>query len=77
MDIATIRNAVAISGDRCSLEISGGVSFERLRDYAETGVDRISVGGLVKDIKAVDFSMRFSAQPVENIREVRRHSYFS
>lgn len=65
MSLPMMREAVAMAGGRCSLEISGGVSFETLRPYAETGVDRISVGGLIKDIKAVDFSMRFSDKPVE------------
>ncbi|MFD0668971.1 carboxylating nicotinate-nucleotide diphosphorylase [Ramlibacter sp. MAHUQ-53] len=65
MDIATIREAVKMAGAGCSLEISGGVTFDQLREYAETGVDRISVGGLIKDIQAVDFSMRFSDKPVE------------
>ena len=40
------------------LEISGGVTFDGLRALAETGVDRISIGTLTKDVKAVDFSMR-------------------
>lgn len=66
MDLATIREAVTLAAGRCSLEISGGVTFDRLRDYAETGVDRISVGGLIKDIQAVDFSMRFAEKPVEH-----------
>ncbi len=65
MDLPTLREAVKMADGRCSLEISGGVTFEQLRDYAETGVDRISVGGLIKDIKAVDFSMRFADKPVE------------
>jgi nicotinate-nucleotide pyrophosphorylase (carboxylating) len=64
MDLATIRQAVALAAGRCSLEISGGVTFDQLRDYAETGVDRISVGGLIKDIQAVDFSMRFAEKPL-------------
>ena len=54
---------------RCSLEISGGVTFDTLRAYAETGVDRISVGGLIKDIQAVDFSMRFADKPLERAAE--------
>ena len=41
------------------LEISGGVTLEGLRALAETGVDRISVGALTKDVKAIDYSMRF------------------
>jgi nicotinate-nucleotide pyrophosphorylase (carboxylating) len=65
MDIPTIREAVRIANGRCSLEISGGVTFETLLELAETGVDRISVGGLIKDIKAVDFSMRFKDKPVD------------
>jgi len=65
MPIETIRQAVQLAGGQCSLEISGGVTFERLRALAETGVDRISVGALIKDIQAVDFSMRFQDKPVE------------
>jgi nicotinate-nucleotide pyrophosphorylase (carboxylating) len=42
------------------LEISGGVTLAGLRELAETGVDRISIGGLTKDVKATDFSMRFT-----------------
>jgi nicotinate-nucleotide pyrophosphorylase (carboxylating) len=65
MKLETIREAVHLAAGRCSLEISGGVKLETLRELAETGVDRISVGGLIKDIKAVDFSMRFAEKPVE------------
>ena len=59
MDLNQLREAVRINQGRASLEISGGVSLEGLRTLAETGVDRISIGGLTKDVKAVDFSMRF------------------
>jgi len=65
MPIDMIREAVRMADGRCSLEISGGVTLETLRAYAETGVDRISVGALIKDISAIDFSMRFSEKPVE------------
>jgi nicotinate-nucleotide pyrophosphorylase (carboxylating) len=65
MSLESIREAVRLADGRCSLEISGGVTFETLRPYAETGVDRISVGALIKDVNAVDFSMRFSEKPVE------------
>ncbi|MGE4156105.1 MAG: carboxylating nicotinate-nucleotide diphosphorylase [Hydrogenophaga sp.] len=65
MSLVDIRTAVEMAGGRCSLEISGGVTYENLREYAETGVDRISVGALIKDVKAVDFSMRFQEKPVE------------
>ena len=59
MDLPTLREAVRLNGQRAVLEISGGVTLESVRALAETGVDRISVGALTKDIKAVDFSMRF------------------
>jgi nicotinate-nucleotide pyrophosphorylase (carboxylating) len=61
MDLPTLREAVRINQGRAILEISGGVTLEGLRSLAETGVDRISVGGLTKDVKAIDFSMRFQA----------------
>lgn len=63
MDLPTLREAVrrndAAAGTRAVLEISGGVTLDSVRGLAETGVDRISVGALTKDIKAIDFSMRF------------------
>ncbi len=63
MDLPTLREAVRrndAAGDaRAALEISGGVTLEGLRALAETGVDRISIGALTKDVKAIDFSMRF------------------
>ncbi|WP_298932068.1 carboxylating nicotinate-nucleotide diphosphorylase [uncultured Ramlibacter sp.] len=58
MDLATLHQAVRINNGRAILEISGGVTLDGLRTLAETGVDRISIGGLTKDIKATDFSMR-------------------
>lgn len=54
----TTREAVARNAGRALLETSGGVSLEQLRDIAATGVDRISLGTLTKDVRAVDFSMR-------------------
>ncbi len=65
MSLVEIREAVRLANGRCSLEISGGVTFDTLRTYAGTGVDRISVGALIKDVKAVDFSMRFSDKPID------------
>ena len=59
MTLEMVRRAVALTQGRASLELSGGVQFENLRGLAETGVDCISVGGLIKDTKALDFSMRF------------------
>jgi nicotinate-nucleotide pyrophosphorylase (carboxylating) len=60
MDLPTLHEAVRINAGRANLEISGGVTLDGLRALAETGVDRISIGALTKDVKAADFSMRFS-----------------
>lgn len=46
------------SGGRIKLEASGGITKDTLRQYAETGVDFISIGALTKDCKAIDLSMR-------------------
>jgi nicotinate-nucleotide pyrophosphorylase (carboxylating) len=54
-----MRQAVKITAGRAELEASGGVNLETVRAIADTGVDRISVGALTKDIKALDLSMRF------------------
>lgn len=59
-DLATLRAAVKLAGTKAELEASGGITLETVRAVAETGVHRISVGSLTKDIKAVDLSMRFS-----------------
>ena len=54
-----LREAARINAGRAVLEASGNVSLETIRGIAETGVDRISVGALTKDVKALDLSMRF------------------
>jgi len=54
-----IRQAVALTGKRAELEASGGVTLDTLRQYAETGVDYVSIGALTKNIHAIDLSMRF------------------
>jgi nicotinate-nucleotide pyrophosphorylase (carboxylating) len=59
MSIETMAEAVRIAGERAELEASGGITLENVRAIAETGVHRISSGALTKDLKAVDFSMRF------------------
>ena len=59
MNVDQMREAVRIAAGRAELEASGGITLENVRAIAETGVDRISVGALTKDIKAADFSMRF------------------
>jgi len=67
MDLPTLREAVRINDEagadrKAVLEISGGVTLDGLRALAETGVDRISVGALTKDVKAIDYSMRFQPE---------------
>lgn len=57
-DLDGMREAVAVNGGRALLEASGGVTLDEIRAIAATGVDRISVGALTKDVRAVDFSMR-------------------
>lgn len=58
-----LRDAAALTrqqaGERVILEASGNVTLQTVRPIAETGIDRISIGSLTKDIKAVDLSMRF------------------
>ena len=53
-----MREAVRLTGARALLEASGGVTQDQLRAVAATGVDRISIGKLTKDIRAIDYSMR-------------------
>ncbi|MGN6580650.1 MAG: carboxylating nicotinate-nucleotide diphosphorylase [Bordetella sp.] len=53
-----MRDAVRRTEGRAVLEVSGGVSLETVRTIAETGVDRVSVGALTKDVRATDYSMR-------------------
>jgi len=57
-----MRQAVELAAGRALLEASGGVELEGLRDIAATGVDRISIGGLTKHVRAIDFSMRVVAR---------------
>ena len=54
-----LREAAQVNAGRALLEASGNVTLETIRGIAETGVDRISVGALTKDVKALDLSMRF------------------
>lgn len=61
MSLEAMREAVAITAGRAVLEASGNVTLDTLRGIAETGVDRISVGALTKDVRALDLSMRFAA----------------
>ena len=49
-----MRDAVRLTAGRAVLEVSGGVNFDTVRTIAETGVDRISIGALTKDVRATD-----------------------
>ena len=55
---AMMVEAVALTAGRALLEVSGGVALDQLRWIAATGVDRISIGRLTKDVSAVDYSLR-------------------
>ncbi len=59
MPLDQLREAVRLNAGRAVLEVSGGVDLHTVRAIAETGIDRISVGRLTKDVQAVDLSMRF------------------
>lgn len=58
--VEQMKEAVAFTQGRALLEASGGIDLDQMRAIAATGVDRISLGKLTKDVKAVDFSMRIS-----------------
>jgi len=64
MGLSQLHEAVQLNAGRAILEVSGGVNLSSVRAIASTGVDRISIGTLTKDIKAVDFSMRFATEPL-------------
>jgi nicotinate-nucleotide pyrophosphorylase (carboxylating) len=58
-----LREAVRRAAGRTPLEVSGGVTLERLADIAATGVDFVSVGALTKHVQALDLSLRLGAPP--------------
>ncbi len=60
MDLQQMRQAVDIAGGRAQIEVSGGVDLGSVAAIASTGVDRISIGKLTKDVVATDYSMRFA-----------------
>lgn len=62
-DLDTMREAVRLTDGRAQLEASGNISLDTVRAVAETGVDRISIGGLTKHIRAVDLSMSIDIRP--------------
>lgn len=57
----TLREAVRINGGRATLEASGGVTLETVRDIAETGVDLISTGWITHSAPALDVALDFEA----------------
>ena len=57
-DLAMMVEAVRINDGRALLEASGGINMQTVRAIAETGVDRISIGSLTKDVRATDYSLR-------------------
>jgi nicotinate-nucleotide pyrophosphorylase (carboxylating) len=59
--ISSTRKAVEINQDFSTLEVSGNINFNNILDYAKTGVSRISVGAITKNIEAIDFSMIIDA----------------
>ncbi len=58
MDLHQMRQAVGLTAGRAELEASGGVRLDTVRAIAETGVDRISIGTLTKNVRAIDLSLR-------------------
>jgi len=61
MDLDQISRAVRLIDKRALVEVSGGVTRQRLRDLAQTGVDLISIGALTHSAVAVDLSMNITA----------------
>ena len=59
-NLEQMRKAVRITAKRAQLEASGGINLSNVRAVADAGVDRISIGSLTKDVKAIDLSMRFA-----------------
>ena len=58
-DADGMRAAVKMTAGQARLEVSGNVTFDTIREFAQTGVDFISVGALTKHVRALDLSMRF------------------
>ncbi len=60
MSPALMREAVQLVDGRASLEASGGVSLETVREIAETGVDFVSVGALTHSARSLDVSLELA-----------------
>jgi len=59
-DLGMMADAVRVNAGRALLEASGGINMDTVRAIAETGVDRISIGSLTKDVRATDYSLRIT-----------------
>lgn len=59
-DLGMMVDAVRVNAGRALLEASGGINMDTVRAIAETGVDRISIGSLTKDVRATDYSLRIT-----------------
>jgi nicotinate-nucleotide pyrophosphorylase (carboxylating) len=57
--VEDMANAVKLNQKRIGLEASGNVELEQLVEIAATGVDFISIGALTKNLRAIDFSLRY------------------
>jgi nicotinate-nucleotide pyrophosphorylase (carboxylating) len=57
-DVANTRKAVELVNGKYELESSGGITYETIRSYAETGVDYVSVGALTHSVKSLDMSLK-------------------
>ncbi|WP_092401755.1 MULTISPECIES: carboxylating nicotinate-nucleotide diphosphorylase [Candidatus Ichthyocystis] len=71
MELSCVREAVKINDGRAVLEVSGGITENTVSSYAETGVDRISIGALTKSIVAVDFSLQVRVSHVNSSATTR------
>ncbi len=65
--IEQMRQAVTVNAGRALLEASGGITLASIRDIAATGVDRISIGQITKDVRAIDYSLRVTARSGDKI----------
>jgi nicotinate-nucleotide pyrophosphorylase (carboxylating) len=61
--VSQLRDAVRLNQGRAALEASGGVDLAQVRQIAETGVDRIAIGCITKDIQAIDLSLQVQDAP--------------
>lgn len=67
--LAGLRAAVELNAGRARLEASGGITLSNVRAVAETGVDRISIGSLTKDVSALDLSLRVQIDRTVNRKQ--------